>query len=266
MDLQLQGKKALVTGSSSGIGEAIAKTLAQEGAFVVVHGRREQEVLRVANEIEASGGKAYPAIGDVGTDEGARQVAEAALRATRGIDILVNNAGGFPTKPWLETRAGEWVSLYDQNVGSMVRVTNHLVPGMKERGWGRVIAIASGVASLPFPDMAAYSATKSANVNLAVSLAKALAGTGITSNVVSPGPIRTQGMEAMARARVESEGGTYSWETFESEFLKFVPTLVGRIGNPQDVADAVTFLSSERAAFITGANIRVDGGIVPTTN
>src|SRR5262249_31685701 len=137
MDLQIQGKRALVTGSSSGIGEAIAKTLALEGVFVVVHGRREQEVLRVVQEIESAGGKAYPAIGDVSTDDGAKRVVETALRATGGIDILVNNAGAFPVKPWLDSTAGEWVSLYDQNVGSMVRVTNLLVPGMKERGWGR---------------------------------------------------------------------------------------------------------------------------------
>lgn len=266
MDLQIQGKRALVTGSSSGIGEAIAKTLAKEGVFVVVHGRREQEVLRVVREIEEAGGKAYPAIGDLSTDIGARNVVDAALRATQGIDILVNNAGAFPVKPWLESSGDEWVSLYNQNVGSMVRVTNLLVPGMKERGWGRIIAIASGVASLPIPDMPAYSATKGANVNLAVSLAKALAGTGITSNAVSPGPIRTAGVEEMAKARFEAEGAVYSWVAFEQEFLKTIPTLVGRIGLPQEIADTVAFLSSERAAFITGANFRVDGGVVPTTN
>src|SRR5438045_62151 len=149
MNLQLQGKRALVTGSSAGIGEATAKTLAREGAFVVVHGRREAEVCRVVGEIETAGGKAFAAIGDLGTDEGAKRVAEATLRAIGGVDILVNNAGAFPARPWLETTAADWVSLYDQNVGSMVRITNHLIPGMKERGWGRVIAIASAVATMP---------------------------------------------------------------------------------------------------------------------
>jgi 3-oxoacyl-[acyl-carrier protein] reductase len=266
MDLQIQGKRALVTGSSSGIGEAIAKALAQEGVFVVVQGRREAEVRRVVREIETAGGKAFATLGDLGTDEGAQQVASATLKAVGGVDILVNNAGAFPIKPWLETTAADWVSLYDQNVGSMVRMVNHFVPGMKERGWGRVIAIASGVASLPFPEMAPYSATKGANVNLAVSLAKALTGTGITSNTVSPGPIRTPGVEEMARAQMESAGQPYIFEAFEKEFLKNLPNLVGRIGYVEEIADTVAFLSSPRAAFINGANIRVDGGSVPTTN
>jgi 3-oxoacyl-[acyl-carrier protein] reductase len=148
----------------------------------------------------------------------------------------------------------------------MVRMVNHLVPGMKERGWGRVIAIASGVATLPFPDMAPYSATKAANVNLAVSLAKELAGTGITSNVVSPGPFRTPGVEEMARANMASAGQPYRFEAFEQELLKNLPNLVGRFGSVEEVADTVVFLSSPRAAFINGANIRVDGGSVPTTN
>jgi 3-oxoacyl-[acyl-carrier protein] reductase len=266
MDLQLQGKRALVTGSSGGIGEAIAKALAQEGAFVVVHGRREAEVHRVVQEIETAGGKAFATLGDLGTDAGAKQVAEATLKAIGGVDILVNNAGAFPAKPWLETTAEEWVSLYDQNVGSMVRMVNYLVPGMKERGWGRVIAIASGVASLPFPNMASYSATKGANVNLTVSLAKELAGTGITSNVVSPGPIRTPGFEEMGRESMASAGQPYTFEAFEQELLKMVPNPVGRVGYVEEIADAVAFLSSPRASFINGANLRVDGGTVPTTN
>ena len=150
MDLQLNGKRALVTGSSSGIGEAIAKVLAKEGAAVVVHGRQEKEADRVAQEIVSSGGKAVVVLGDLSDDQAAAQVAEKALSAFGGIDILVNNAGAFPPGDWSNDKAAQWVNLYNQNVGSMVRMIQHLVPPMKQRGWGRVVNLASTVAAMPF--------------------------------------------------------------------------------------------------------------------
>ena len=136
MDLQLVGKRAVVTGSSSGIGEAIAKAMAAEGASVVVHGRREAEAKRVAAEIKAAGGKAVVALGDLSTDAGADAVAKVADQAFGGADILINNAGAFPHVPWLESTAEQWTELYNQNVGSMVRLITRLVPGMKQRGLG----------------------------------------------------------------------------------------------------------------------------------
>ena len=166
---------------------------------VVVHGRREAEAKRVAAEIIAAGGKAVVAIGDLSSDAGADAVAKVVNDALGGVDILVNNAGAFPHTPWLESTAADWNNLYNQNVGSMVRMITRLVPGMKQRGWGRVISLASVVATMPFPGGAAYAATKSANANLAVSLAKELAGTGITSNAVSPGMIVTPGVEEMLK-------------------------------------------------------------------
>src|SRR5258708_2812156 len=151
MDLQLRGKRAVVTGSSSGIGEAIAKSLAAEGATVVVHGRRPAEAKRVASEITASGGKAVVALGDLAADAGADAVAKVVNEALGGADILVNNAGAFPQKPWLESTAAEWTDLYNQNVGSMVRLITRLVPGIKQRGWGPVIALPTRPTTLPFP-------------------------------------------------------------------------------------------------------------------
>jgi NAD(P)-dependent dehydrogenase (short-subunit alcohol dehydrogenase family) len=268
MDLQLGGKRAVVTGSSSGIGEAIAKALAAEGASVVVHGRREAEAKRVAAEIRAAGGEAAVALGDLGTDAGAEAVAVVANEAFGGADILVNNAGAFPQKPWLDTDAGEWNDLYNQNVGSMVRLINRLVPGMKRRGWGRVIAIASGVATTPFAEMGNYSATKAANVSLAVSLAKALAGTGITSNAVSPGMVMTPGVEEMLRGMAPQLGlpadDLPALEAFAAKNM--VPNPSGRLGRVEDIAAAVTFLASPLAGYVNGSNIRVDGGTVATVN
>jgi NAD(P)-dependent dehydrogenase (short-subunit alcohol dehydrogenase family) len=268
VDLQLSGKRALVTGSSSGIGEAIAKSLAAEGVAVVVHGRREAEAKRVAAEISAAGGKAVVAIGDLSSDAGADAVAKVVSDALGGADILVNNAGAYPHGPWLEAPAADWINLYNQNVGSMVRLINRLVPGMKERGWGRVISLASVVATMPFPSGPAYSATKSANTNMAVSLSKALADTGITSNAVSPGMIVTPGVEDMLKGMASQFGlPSDDLPAIEEFALKnMVPNPSARLGRPEDIAAAVTFLASPLAGYINGMNLRVDGGTVPTVN
>jgi NAD(P)-dependent dehydrogenase (short-subunit alcohol dehydrogenase family) len=258
MDLGILGKRALVTGSSSGIGEAIAKTLAAEGATVVVHGRREVEAQRVVANILAAGGKATYALGELATDSGADAVAMAA----GDIDILVNNAGVYVAKGWFEETADEWTQWYNVNVGSMVRLNNRLVPAMKAKGWGRVIAIASGVGTKPLTDMPGYSATKVACINLAVSLAHSLAGTGITSNAVSPGIILTGGLDAM----FDQMGAVKDTAERAKIAAGFAPGPVGRAGTPQEIADAVVFLCSDRANFITGQNLRVDGGYVPTVN
>jgi NAD(P)-dependent dehydrogenase (short-subunit alcohol dehydrogenase family) len=268
MDLQLRGKRAVVTGSSSGIGEAIAKALAAEGATVVVHGRRQAEAKRVAGEITAAGGKAVVALGDLATDAGADAVAQTANEALGGVDILVNNAGAFPQKPWLESTAAEWNDLYNQNVGSMVRIITRLVPGMKKRGWGRVISLASCVATMPLSGMANYSATKAANLNLAVSLAKDLSGTGITSNAVSPGMIVTPGVEDMLKAMAPQYGlPPDDFAALEQFAVKnMVPNPSNRLGRVEDIAATVAFLASPLAGYINGADIRVDGGTVPAIN
>lgn len=267
MELQLQGKRALVTGSTSGIGETIAKTLAEEGVAVVVHGRREKAAIRVMDEVTSKGGKAAIAIGDLSTDESAADVAQQTIKAFEGIDILVNNAGGFPNETWFETSANVWVDLYNQNVGSMVRMIQQLVPNMKEQGWGRVIAISSLVSAMPLAQQASYSATKSANVNLAVSLAKELAGTGITSNVISPGPILTEGFKDFALERAKQEGWSEDIAVIERKWAtEVVPNPTGKMGRPEDIANAVAFLASPKSSFINGANLRVDGGTVPTIN
>jgi 3-oxoacyl-[acyl-carrier protein] reductase len=258
MDLQLKDKCALVTGSTSGIGEAIAKTLATEGVKVIVQGRREAAAKRVADDIIQAGGRAAIAVGDLSTDLGADQVADQAIQAFGGIDILVNNAGVYPQKGWFEESAEDWNSVYNSNVASMVRLINRLVPAMKDKGWGRVIAIASGLATKPEGSIPAYCATKGANVNLAVSLASALAGTGVTSNAVSPGFTLTPGVhEIFDKMGIESD-----LEVRAKLAAEYNPNLVGRAGLPQDIADAVAFLVSNRSAYITGQNLRVDGGNV----
>lgn len=187
--------------------------------------------------------------------------------AFNGIDILVNNAGGFPNESWFRTSADVWVDIYNQNVGSMVRMIQHIVPNMKELGWGRVIAISSLVSALPLAEQASYSASKSANVNLAVSLAKELAGTRITSNAISLGPILTDGFKEFALERAKQEGWVEDIKAIEQKWAtEVVPNPTGRMGRPKDIANAVAFLASPKADFINGTNLRVDGGTVPTIN
>lgn len=266
MDLQLNGKRALVTGSTSGIGEQIARTLAAEGANVVVHGRRESEAYRVVEEITAAGGTAVAAVGDLASDQETTKVVKSSLAAFGGIDILINNAGTFPMKPWLLTTAAEWLELYNANVVSVVRLVTQLVPAMVERKWGRVVMLGSFLGPMPGPPVANYSITKAANIAQAVSLAKELGGTGVTANTVSPGPIRTPGMEAGAREMMTAQGQEYDFAAFEQFYVQHTHLAAGRIGSPIDIANMVAFVSSPLADFITGANLRVDGGMMPTTN
>ena len=266
MDLQLIGKRALVTGSTSGIGEQIAKTLSQEGVSVIVHGRRVAEAKRVVQEIVSLGGKAVAVTGDLSNDAETSRVVEVSLAAFGGVDILVNNAGSFPMKPWLQSSAAEWLELYDANVGSVVRLVTQLVPAMVERRWGRVVMLGSFLGPMPGPPVPNYATTKAANIAQAVSLAKELGGTGVTANTVSPGPIRTPGMEAGAREMFTSMGQEYDFAHFEQVYVKETRLPAGKIGSPVDIANAVAFLASPLAGFITGTNLRVDGGMLPTTN
>jgi 3-oxoacyl-[acyl-carrier protein] reductase len=268
MDLQLKGKRALVTGSNSGIGEGIARALASEGASVVIHGRNQQRAIQVAQEIQLQGGTAFVAIGDLSTDLGAKQVAEDALSALGGIDIIVNNAGEAENiKGWWKASPEEWAKTYSQNTISMVRLIQLLVPQMKQLGWGRIIQISSAAAIAPSPAIPNYAAAKAAIVNLSVSLAKELARTGITVNTVTPGTILNKKLENMLRHMAQSKGWDTDWEKIEKHAVEeMFPNPTGRLGQVEDVAMLVTFLASSVAGYINGANIRVDGGFVASIN
>ena len=255
MDLGISGRRALVTGSSSGIGAAIARMLAAEGCAVIVHGRNRKRTEAVADEIGAAG----IAVGDLSRDEDADAVAAAAGE----VDILVNNAGGTEaSKPWFETNEADWLATFQANTVAAVRLIKRLVPGMRVRGWGRIIQIASAAASQPVPFGPDYCAAKSALVNLSVGLAKELAGTGVTVNSVSPGIVRTPAVERWANQVNAAYGwGERDFAAIERRLASEVVLVpVGRIGRTDEIAHAVCLLAAENGGYITGANIRVDGG------
>ena len=267
MDLQLQRKRALVTGSSGGIGEAIAKALAREGVAVAIHGRRSRDVGRVVSDIQRNGGTAVAATGDLATDEGGQSVVDKVVEAFGDVDILVNNAGIYPLRGWDEATAQDWMQLYALNVLSIVRLVPKLIIGMKERRWGRIIQMSSSAAANPSAGVPAYSASKAATAALTVSLCKELASSGITVNTVSPGPIVTPGWREFALQIAAKQGWGNDLVVIEQKLLEgFLGNPTGRIGQPEEVGDLVCFLASPRAGFINGANLRIDGGLVPTTN
>ncbi|GAA1268188.1 3-oxoacyl-ACP reductase [Planotetraspora silvatica] len=261
MDLQLSGKRALVTGSSAGLGEVIARHLAAEGAAVVVHGRDEARTAAVAGSIREKGADAAVAIGDLATDAGAEEVATAALKGGP-VDILVNNVGVYdPSVGWADSSSVEWAGIYNINVISSVRMIQHLVPGMRERGWGRVIQISSVLGDLPQASQPHYAATNAARNNLAASLARELKHSGVTSNAVAAGGVLTPGIQDFLTDLGRQSGWGETWEEIEPNAVNALsPNDVGRVGRPRGYADLVSYLASPLAGYITGATLRIDGG------
>jgi len=262
MDLKLNGRRALVTGSSSGIGEAIARNLAQEGAAVVVHGRNRERAEKVAAQIKAAG----VAIGDLGTDEGAAAVHEQARAALGGnIEILINNAGGSSTgntsKPPVDINVADFVSNYHANMLTAVRLALLAVPDMVAAKFGRVINVSSAVAIQPNNVGVDYSAAKAALNNFTVSLAGSLRGVGVTVNTVTPGVIMVDGLVRFGRARFGDP--TMSFDEIAQRLAAekvFELPPVGRLGLPDEVALVACTLASPALGFVTGSNYRVDGG------
>lgn len=274
MDLELNGKRALVTGSSSGIGAAIATVLAEEGARVILHGRDEAKLQAVARRLLDSGAEIGYATGALDEAADCAELARYALERFGGIDILVNNAGGFAAsgrpdttatsfnRPWLETPWDDWRWTYEQNVGSTVRLIQALAPGMIERGWGRIINISSASATQTEPDLADYQPAKAAITNMTSGLAKSLAGTGITVNAVTPGTIATEGVRAGFVEWARQLGWEdLEWSTIERRFTsEVIPQPTRHFGRPTDVARMVAFIASPQSSYMTGSNYRVDGG------
>jgi len=259
MDLELKGKRALVTGSTAGIGYAIAASLAKEGARVIVNGRTQEGVDEAVRKIKAEiGGDAVGFAGDLGR----APAAEALVRLQPEADILVNNLGIFEPKPFEEIPDADWLRFFEVNVVSGARLARLYLPGMRRANWGRIIFISSE-SGLQIPaEMIHYGVTKTAQIALARGLAEAVASTGITVNSVLPGPTRSRGVGDFVEALAKGAGK--SVDEVETEFFEKVrPTsLIKRFATPEEVAALVTYVASPLASATTGAALRVDGGVV----
>ena len=267
MDLQLQGKRALVTGSTSGIGRAVAATLADEGAVIAVHGRDKERAERTAAAITSRGGRAVTVLGDLSRDDSREAVVRSVESELGGVDILVNNVGGSIRDGWQDAQPADWTAMLDLNIVSAVRLIGAFAPGMRARGWGRVIQIGSAASVNPPPSMAGYGAAKAALANLTVSLAKDLAGSGVTANIVSPGPTLTEGWREFALNFGRSQGIGGDFEAVRAALLSGPPANPSeRLAEPAEVAALVSLVASPLAASINGANLRIDGGFTPTVN
>lgn len=260
MRIDLASKRAIVTGSTTGIGFAIAKGLAAAGAAVVVNGRGDRAVRDAVRRIaeEVSGARADGAAGDLSTAAGV----DAFIRRAGDADILVNNLGIFEPKPFAEITDDDWERFFQTNVMSGVRLSRHFLPRMIQRDWGRIVFISSesGV-NIP-PEMIHYGMTKTAQLAVSRGLAELTAGTGVTVNAVLPGPTRSEGVAAFLQKMAAEQA--LSEAQIEAEFISRnrPSSLLKRFAAVEEVANMVVYVCSRQAAATNGAALRVDGGVV----
>jgi 3-oxoacyl-[acyl-carrier protein] reductase len=257
MDFNLRNRVALIGGSSSGLGRAVAEELAAEGAHLVLCARSADTLNTVAGEIAAAHGvRAVPVAADLSTLAEAQRVADTALREFGRVDILVNNTGGPPSGPFESHDMNAWLKTYQLLLQSALVLTQALLPGMKERHWGRIINITSIAVKQPVDGLILSNSMRAAVTGFARTLANEVASTGVTVNNVMPGYTRTDRLVNLATSIAERKGTDIdaAYAQWENE----IP--MKRVGEPREFAALVAFLASDRASYITGTSIPVDGG------
>ena len=258
MELGLQGKTALVTGATGGIGFAIAKTLAEEGATVYLNGRSQEKISAAIAKIGQVKGRLHSAHFDLETKSGS----DALLKAIPAVDILVNNLGIYEVREFEDISDEDWLRIFNINVMSGIRLSRHYFPLMKKKDWGRVIFISSESAVNIPKEMIHYGVTKTAQIAVARGMAELTAGTKVTVNSVLVGPTYSTGVEQYVEDVAKSK--KMSPKQVEEEFFKTVRpgSLIQRFATIDEIGNFVTFIASEKAAAINGAALRVEGGVV----
>lgn len=260
MDLQLGGKTAFISGSTAGIGLATAERLAAEGARVLVNGRTQARVDRAVDRIRRASGN--DAVSGIAADLGNAAGAAAVVAALPDVDVLVNSLGIFEPKAFEAITDADWMRFFETNVLAGVRLARAWIPGMRRRGWGRIIFVSSESALHIPAEMIHYGVTKTADAAVARGLAEALAGTGITANSVLPGPTASEGVSTFV-AQLARERGVSAAEMEKEFFASARPTsLLKRFITPEEVANLIAYVASPLSAATNGSALRVDGGVV----
>jgi NAD(P)-dependent dehydrogenase (short-subunit alcohol dehydrogenase family) len=260
MDLQLKGKRALVTGSTAGIGFAAARLLAAEGARVTVNGRQQKRVESAVRSIrETTGGADVDGVAaDLATAQGCAQL----IAQIPDVDVLVNNVGIFEPKAFEEISDQDWMRFFETNVMSGVRLSRHYLSGMRARNWGRVVFVSSESAVQIPVEMIHYGMTKTAQLAIARGLAETTVGSGVTVNSVLPGPTASEGVSTFVTQMAQTRG--VDFKTMEREFFDTArpSSLLQRFATPEEVAAMIVYVCSGAASATNGAALRVDGGVV----
>lgn len=260
MDLGIDKKVALVLGAGGGLGSAIAEALAQEGAVVVGGGIRDESLQRTAQRLKGARGRFVPLLWDLGEQELIEEKFAWIEQNLGPVDILVNNTGGPPPSEARNVAAVTWRGQFESMALSVFKITDRALPHMIGRKWGRIITSTSSGVVAPIPNLGISNTLRAALVSWSKTLAREVAPHGITSNIILPGRIATQRIRALDEARAKREGR--SVDAVIAQSVETIP--MNRYGNPAEYGDAAAFLASDRASYITGTVVRVDGGYIPS--